>query len=164
MKMKMKCSIAIAIWTALSLLSDVLFFIFSEQIKNTLDEPVLCQYTHTPDFLENPISYNLVNASNPSVYRVAGVWDVDPMLLSSVVLMSTTSKSLMSPSDLVLPTTNNEKVVHRLAGVCRIDPVLPSSVVMMSTTPKIILMSPSDLVLPTNNENHECKKTRYKLI
>jgi hypothetical protein len=165
-KTKIKCSIAIAIaiWAALSLLFDVLVFMLGEQIKNALYVPVLYQYTHIPDFTENPINYNVVNTSSPSVYRLVGVCDADPMLLSSVVLMSTTFKSLMSPSDLVLPTTNNEKVVHRLAGVCKTHPVLPSSVVIISTTTES-LMSLGDLVIvlsTTNNEKVEHKENKYK--
>jgi hypothetical protein len=120
-----------AIRTALSLLCNVLFCMHSELIKNLLDEKH-DEYSIS-GFLRSSFSYNIVDISSPTVYRLAGLCVIDPVLPSSVVMMSTTPKSLMSPSDLVLPTTNNEKVVHRLAGVCKIDPVLHSSVVMMST-------------------------------
>jgi hypothetical protein len=163
MKMKTKRSISIVIWTALSLIFDILICMQSKLLKISPDEKHLTyMYINTFNFLENPSSYQTFNTSSSSVYRSAGVCEIDSVLLSSVVMMSTTSKSLMSPSDLVLPATNNEKAVYRLAGVYRIDPVLPSSVVMMSTTPESSLMSLSDLVLPTNNENCVCKEKRYK--
>jgi hypothetical protein len=163
MKLKAKNSTALALWTALLFLFDVLIVIYSEQIEKHLDVHDPCKNTNIYT-LENPISYYMNNTISSSVFRLTGVCDIDPVLPSSVVLMSTTPKSLMSPSDLVLPTTNNEKVVHKLARVYEINPLLLDSVVMMSTTSKS-LMSLSDLIMSTtNNKKIEHKQNRYKYL
>jgi hypothetical protein len=162
-KLKAKNSTALVLWTALLFLFDVLILIYSEQIEKHLDVHDLCKDTNIYT-LENPISYYMNNTNSSSVFRLAEVCDMDPVLPSGVVLMSTTPKSLMSPSDLVLPTTNNEKVVHKLARVYEIDLVLLDSVIMMSTIFKS-LMSPSGLVMSTtNNKKIEHNQNRYKYL
>jgi hypothetical protein len=108
MKMKVKNPIAIAIWAALSLSFAVLICIHSELTQKTLDEfSFPCKDSGFSESLASPLTHHIVK------YRLAGVYRLDPVLPSSVVMMSTTPESsLMSHSDLVLPT-NNEKSVHK---------------------------------------------------